>query len=193
MYSPLEAKPAGSDKSIISRGDGSGTHDLLRMASLIRWWTRPGRGIAGLVSLYGGSFGGDDAEPAGRLVAATISYNVLEAIIALTEGTRVSSTALIGFGLDSMIEVSSAAAVAWQFAGRDPQAREKIALRIIAFSFVALDAYITMAVRALGSTSYSVHWGAGGAAPESGGCLHHRIRRIRAAYRLSRQARPSGE
>ena len=47
-------------------------------------------------------------------VAVTISYNVLEAIIALTEGVRVSSTALIGFGLDSVIEVSSAAAVAWQ-------------------------------------------------------------------------------
>jgi hypothetical protein len=39
---------------------------------------------------------------------------------------------VIGFGLDSVIEVSSAAAVAWQFAGHDPEAREKIALRIIA-------------------------------------------------------------
>ncbi|MGW6424968.1 cation transporter [Nocardia sp. NPDC055053] len=84
------------------------------------------------------------------LVAATISYNVIEAIIALTEGTRVSSSALIGFGLDSVIEVSSAAAVAWQFAGRDPEAREKVALRIIAFSFFALAAYVTVdAVRAL--------------------------------------------
>ena len=69
------------------------------------------------------------------LVAATISYNVIEAIVALTEGARVSSTALIGFGLDSVIEVSSAAAVAWQFAGRDPEAREHVALRIIACSF----------------------------------------------------------
>lgn len=43
-----------------------------------------------------------------------------------------------------MIEVSSAAAVAWQFAGRDPQAREKIALRIILFSFFALAAYVTI-------------------------------------------------
>ncbi|AVH25391.1 cation transporter [Nocardia cyriacigeorgica] len=77
-------------------------------------------------------------------VAATISYNVIEAIIALTEGTRVSSTALIGFGLDSVIEVASAAAVAWQFAGRDPERREKLALRIIAFSFFALAAYVTI-------------------------------------------------
>ncbi|MBF6275334.1 MULTISPECIES: cation transporter [Nocardia] len=77
-------------------------------------------------------------------VAATISYNVIEAIIALTEGSRASSTALIGFGLDSVIEVSSAAAVAWQFAGPNPEAREKIALRIIAFSFFALALYVTV-------------------------------------------------
>jgi divalent metal cation (Fe/Co/Zn/Cd) transporter len=76
-------------------------------------------------------------------VAATITYNVIEAIVALSEGARVSSTALIGFGLDSVIEVSSAAAVAWQFAGRDPEAREKIALRIIAFSFFGLALYVT--------------------------------------------------
>ncbi|ORM35534.1 cation transporter [Williamsia sp. 1135] len=83
-------------------------------------------------------------------VAATITYNVIEAVIALGEGARVSSTALIGFGLDSVIEVSSAAAVAWQFAGRDPEAREKVALRIIAFSFFALATYVTVdAVRGL--------------------------------------------
>ncbi|WP_045824952.1 cation transporter [Williamsia herbipolensis] len=83
-------------------------------------------------------------------VAITITYNVIEAVVALVEGTRVSSTALIGFGLDSVIEVSSAAAVAWQFAGRDPEAREKIALRIIAVSFFALAAYVAVdAVRGL--------------------------------------------
>jgi divalent metal cation (Fe/Co/Zn/Cd) transporter len=84
------------------------------------------------------------------LVAGTITYNVVEAVVAISAGTIASSTALIGFGLDSIIEVSSAAAVAWQFAGRDPEAREKIALRIIAVSFVALAAYVTVeSVRAL--------------------------------------------
>ena len=83
-------------------------------------------------------------------VAATISYNVVEAAVALTEGTRVSSTALIGFGLDSVIEVSSAAAVAWQFAGADPEAREKVALRVIAFSFFGLALYVIAdAIRSL--------------------------------------------
>jgi divalent metal cation (Fe/Co/Zn/Cd) transporter len=77
-------------------------------------------------------------------VTATIAYNVIEAVIALTEGARVSSTALIGFGLDSVIEVSSAAAVAWQFAGKDPESREKVTLRIIAFSFFGLALYVTV-------------------------------------------------
>jgi divalent metal cation (Fe/Co/Zn/Cd) transporter len=84
------------------------------------------------------------------LVAATIAYNVVEAVIALAEGTRVSSSALIGFGLDSVVEISSAAAVAWQFSAADPETREKTALRFIAFSFFALAAYVTVdAVRAL--------------------------------------------
>lgn len=78
------------------------------------------------------------------LVAATITYNVIEAVVAIAAGTVASSTALIGFGLDSVIEVSSAAAVAWQFAGRDPQARERTALRVIAVSFFALAAYVTV-------------------------------------------------
>jgi divalent metal cation (Fe/Co/Zn/Cd) transporter len=78
------------------------------------------------------------------LVAATITYNVVEAGIALTEGTRVSSSALVGFGLDSVIEVSSAAAVAWQFSAKDPETREKAALRFIAFSFIALAAYVSV-------------------------------------------------
>jgi len=76
------------------------------------------------------------------VVAATISYNVIEAVIALVAGAAASSTALIAFGLDSVIEVLSAAAVAWQFSARDPESREKVALRIIAFSFFALAAYV---------------------------------------------------
>lgn len=83
-------------------------------------------------------------------VVATICYNIVEAVVAITAGTISSSTALIGFGLDSVIEVSSAAAVAWQFAGKDPEARERAALRVIACSFIALTAYVSIdAVSAL--------------------------------------------
>jgi len=78
------------------------------------------------------------------LVAATIAYNLVEAAVALTEGARVSSAALVGFGLDSLIEVSSAAAIAWQFAAKDPETRERTALRIVAFSFFALAIYVAV-------------------------------------------------
>ncbi|HEU5483395.1 MAG TPA: cation transporter [Microlunatus sp.] len=92
------------------------------------------------------------------LVAATISYNVIEAVVALMAGAQASSSALIGFGLDSIIEVSSAAAVAWQFTGRDPEAREKIALKLIACSFFALAAFVTLdAVRTLTGSRAADH------------------------------------
>jgi divalent metal cation (Fe/Co/Zn/Cd) transporter len=81
------------------------------------------------------------------VIAATISYNVVEAAIAIIAGAIASSTALLGFGLDSVIEVSSAAAVAWQFSARDParrEARERTALRLIAVSFFVLAGYIAV-------------------------------------------------
>lgn len=84
------------------------------------------------------------------LVAATIAYNTVEAVVAITAGTLASSTALIGFGLDSIIEVCSAAAVAWQFSAADHERRERTTLRIIAGSFFALAAYVTFeSLRAL--------------------------------------------
>jgi divalent metal cation (Fe/Co/Zn/Cd) transporter len=92
------------------------------------------------------------------LVAATITWNVAEAVVAITAGTVSSSAALLGFGLDSVVEVSSAAAVAWQFSARDHdvrEAREKTTLRVIALSFFALAAYIA---------ADSVHALAGGGA-----------------------------
>lgn len=78
------------------------------------------------------------------IVAFTIAYNVLEGVIALIAGGAASSAALVGFGLDSFVEVLSAAAVAWQFSSPDPESRERTALRIIAFAFFALAAYVTV-------------------------------------------------
>lgn len=84
------------------------------------------------------------------IVAGTITYNVLEAIIAITAGTVASSSALVGFGLDSVVEVLSAAAVAWQFAAPDPHHRERAAMRVIALSFFGLAAFVSVdALRAL--------------------------------------------
>lgn len=84
------------------------------------------------------------------IVAGTIAYNVIEAIVAITAGTIASSAALLGFGLDSIVEVLSAAAVAWQFAAPDPTRREPFALRLIAVSFFGLAAFVTFdAIRSL--------------------------------------------
>jgi divalent metal cation (Fe/Co/Zn/Cd) transporter len=85
------------------------------------------------------------------VVAATITYNVVEAVVALWAGAAASSSALIGFGLDSVVEVLSAAAIAWQFAGgRDHADREHVALRLVAFSFFGLAAFVSIdAVRSL--------------------------------------------
>lgn len=86
----------------------------------------------------------------GLFVAGTITYNIIEAAVAIAAGTIASSSALIAFGLDSIIEVTSAAAVAWQFSAKDPETREKTALRFIAFSFFGLALFVGFdAVRAL--------------------------------------------
>lgn len=78
------------------------------------------------------------------IVGFTISYNVIEAIVAIWAGTLASSAALIGFGLDSVAEVLSAAAIAWQFTRKDPERWEKVTVRAIGLAFFALAAYVTV-------------------------------------------------
>lgn len=76
------------------------------------------------------------------IVGFTITYNVIEAIVAIWAGSMASSAALIGFGLDSIVEVLSAAAVAWQFTRKDPERWEKATVRAIGIAFFALAAYV---------------------------------------------------
>ncbi|MFB9643958.1 cation transporter [Agromyces lapidis] len=78
------------------------------------------------------------------IVGFTITYNVLEGIIAVSAGAAASSAALIGFGLDSFIEVLSAVAVAWQFTRKNPERWEKPTVRAIGIAFFALAAYVTV-------------------------------------------------
>jgi divalent metal cation (Fe/Co/Zn/Cd) transporter len=78
------------------------------------------------------------------IVAFTIGYNVLEAIVAIWAGALASSTALIGFGLDSVIEVLSALAIAWQFTRQDPARWEAATVRAIGIAFFALAAYVVV-------------------------------------------------
>jgi divalent metal cation (Fe/Co/Zn/Cd) transporter len=84
------------------------------------------------------------------LAGASVTYNVVEAVIAVVAGIAAGSVALIGFGLDSVVEVSSGLIILWQFRHRLPESRERQALRLMAFSFFALAAYVTVeSVRAL--------------------------------------------
>ena len=78
------------------------------------------------------------------LAGASVSYNAIEAVIAISAGFAAGSGALIGFGLDSIVEVSSGLIILWQFRHRVPESRERIALRLIAVSFLALAAYVTV-------------------------------------------------
>jgi divalent metal cation (Fe/Co/Zn/Cd) transporter len=77
------------------------------------------------------------------LAYATAGYNLLEGLVAIAAGAAASSSALVGFGLDSIVEVSSAAVIIWQFRSRVPEAKERLALRLIAVSFLALAAWVT--------------------------------------------------
>lgn len=84
------------------------------------------------------------------LAGASVAYNVVEAIIAIGAGLAAGSIALIGFGLDSTVEVSSGLIILWQFRHHLPESRERQALRLMAVSFFALAAYVTFeSIRAL--------------------------------------------
>ncbi|WP_082563899.1 MULTISPECIES: cation diffusion facilitator family transporter [unclassified Nocardioides] len=84
------------------------------------------------------------------LAAASVSYNVIEAVIAITAGLVAGSIALVGFGLDSVVEVSSGLIILWQFRHPLPESRERRALRLMALSFFALAAYVSVeSLRAL--------------------------------------------
>ena len=84
------------------------------------------------------------------LAGASVTYNVVEAVVAVAAGLIAGSVALIGFGLDSVVEVSSGLVILWQFRHRLPESRERQALRLMAVSFCALAAYVAFeSVRAL--------------------------------------------
>ena len=78
------------------------------------------------------------------LAGASVAYNVLEAIIAVAAGIAAGSVALVGFGLDSVVEVSSGLIILWQFRHRLPETRERQALRLMALAFFALAVYVTV-------------------------------------------------
>lgn len=78
-----------------------------------------------------------------RLEYLTIGWNSLEAIVSIVAGLLAGSIALVGFGIDSVIETSSGAVLLWRLQDGDHgDGRERIALRLVGVSFLALAAYV---------------------------------------------------
>lgn len=79
---------------------------------------------------------------------ATIAYNSLEASVSLFAGFLAGSVALVGFGIDSVIEVTASGAAQWRLrADLDHMRRERverITLRVIGWSLIALGAYVAV-------------------------------------------------
>lgn len=89
-----------------------------------------------------------------RLTWATIAYNALEAVLSIGAGILAGSVALVGFGLDSVLEVTSSLAALWRLRADAAPARrasaEQLALRVIGVCFLLLAAYVAVdAARAL--------------------------------------------
>ena len=82
-----------------------------------------------------------------RLEYFTIAYNSLEGLIAVVAGLTAGSIALVGFGFDSLIEVTSGAALLWRLhSDADESRRERIeavTLRIVGVLFLLLAAYVS--------------------------------------------------
>jgi divalent metal cation (Fe/Co/Zn/Cd) transporter len=112
------------------------------------------RGVVTAVHSHGADLSSVERARLGRraqlYAGLSVTYNGVEAVVALLAGAAAGSAALVGFGLDSVVEVSSGLVILWQFRHRLPQSRERQAQRAIALSFFALAAYVTVdAVRTL--------------------------------------------
>lgn len=73
----------------------------------------------------------------------TVGWNLLEAAVAVGAGLAAGSVALVGFGIDSVIESSSGAVLLWRLSGGERgEERERMALRLVGWSFLLLAAYV---------------------------------------------------
>lgn len=89
------------------------------------------------------------ARRAVRLEQTTIAYNIVEGVIAVSAGLAAGLVSLVGFGVDSGIEVAAASVVLHRLyaelrGGEVDEAKERRALRFIALTFFALAAYVTI-------------------------------------------------
>ena len=78
-----------------------------------------------------------------RLEYLTLAWNSLEAVAAIAAGLFAGSIALVGFGLDSVIECFSGGVLLWRLReGIEGERREQVALRLVGVSFIALAIYV---------------------------------------------------
>ena len=96
-----------------------------------------------------------------RLEYLTIGWNAVEAIVSVAAGIAAGSTALVGFGIDSVIESGSGAVLLWRLQDSDEQGRrEALALRLVGVTFLILAAWVSyesvesLLTRAAPSVSY---------------------------------------
>lgn len=82
-------------------------------------------------------------ERATRLAWFTVGWDAIEAVVAVTAGVVAGSIALVGFGIDSSIEVFAAGIVVWQLKSPEDEGRQHLALRLIGTTFFALAAYVS--------------------------------------------------
>jgi divalent metal cation (Fe/Co/Zn/Cd) transporter len=80
-----------------------------------------------------------------RLEFFTIGWNIIEAIVSIGAGLLAGSIALIGFGVDSLIESASGTVLLWRLrAGEKGEEREQRALKLVGWSLLALAAYVAV-------------------------------------------------
>lgn len=86
------------------------------------------------------------AERGKRLEYFTIAWNSLEGLVAVIAGAIAGSISLVGFGIDSFIEVTSGIVLLWRMSVdadvRQREQNEKFSLRIVGICFLALAAYV---------------------------------------------------
>jgi divalent metal cation (Fe/Co/Zn/Cd) transporter len=77
------------------------------------------------------------------LEGVTLGWNVLGVAVLAVAAIRSRSVALVGFGLDSLVEIGASTVVLWELSGAG-EARQRRALRLIGVAFVALAIYVTV-------------------------------------------------
>lgn len=95
------------------------------------------------------------------LEGATLAWNVVGVVVLAWLALTTASIAILGFGLDSLIEIGASIVVVWELSGTGEQ-RQRRALRIIAAAFIALAAYLTVQSAAALLTQHHPADGPGG-------------------------------